>query len=141
MTTIAYKDGILAADTLVTGGNTRLGHAKKIHRLSGGRLFAAAGTVDDTERLLLSLQNKRNPPELEDVQGILVERDGSWWLYEGSVWFRYDADHITLGSGSDIATGAMDAGATAEQAVLIACKRDVGSGEPIQVEHLKKGKA
>jgi ATP-dependent protease HslVU (ClpYQ) peptidase subunit len=44
-----------------------------------------------------------------------------------------------LGSGGNIALGAMDAGATAQEAVEIACKRDTYSskmGRPLQVEKI-----
>jgi ATP-dependent protease HslVU (ClpYQ) peptidase subunit len=142
VTTIAYRDGILAADTLETGDHTALAHTNKIHRLKNGKLFAAAGTADNSEQLLLALQNRRKPPELAEVEGLLVELDGSTWLYEGAVWFPFKAEYLSMGSGAKFALGAMDAGCSAEEAVKIACKRDLSTREPVQVMELnpKRGK-
>ena len=38
MTTIAYRAGVLAADTLVTDQGARVGHTDKIGRVADGRL-------------------------------------------------------------------------------------------------------
>lgn len=49
-------------------------------------------------------------------------------LFEGGKAFYEVQAPYAIGSGADIALGALDQGATAEEAVKIACKRNVLSG-------------
>jgi hypothetical protein len=51
MTTIAYRDGVLAADTLLTSSAMRNGYARKI-RERDGMLAGASGTLAQMQTFL-----------------------------------------------------------------------------------------
>jgi ATP-dependent protease HslVU (ClpYQ) peptidase subunit len=58
MTTIAYRDGILAADGRTTYGDTIFtDNSRKIHRLSDGALFALCGDVSYVQPMLDALED------------------------------------------------------------------------------------
>ncbi len=56
------------------------------------------------------------------------------WRYN-AVWASHIAPFFAYGSGSELALGAMLAGATAEEAVRAAAQRDTGTGGEITVLH------
>ncbi len=110
----------------------------KVWRLPDGRLFGAACSSEDIERLRLALVNKQPPPKLEEINGLLVDLKGHMWLYEGNIWQRIWGKYFAIGSGSVFALGAMDAGASAVEAVRIGKKRDPYSGGKITSLKLKR---
>lgn len=142
MTTIAWRDGVLAADGRVTYGGSLIltDSCKKIRRLSDGSLFALCGDPVLEERLIEWLENCEEgeslPPHGKDFTAILVDPDGALSTYEGSgdrFMPMYDG-FAAFGSGMDFAYGAMEAGATAEEAVKAASRRNVSTGGDIQIE-------
>lgn len=74
----------------------------------------------------------------EDFQGVVVFSDGVIFMYEGGKksYAVEDQKYVSIGSGSDYALAAMDAGATAEEAVKVAIGRDVYTGGKIFIEEL-----
>lgn len=142
MTTVAYRDGVMAADSLVTGHGVRMGSLAKLVRAKDGTIGGAAGNTLDSARLLrwvgLMGADCRNADvprsEDKDTSVLIAYPDGSVeWIggHDGRV--IVDAGFHAIGSGGEIAIGAMAFGATAEQAVEIACRLDVWSGGPVQV--------
>ncbi len=140
MTTIAYRDGWLVGEGRETAGK-RIDTDRliKIHRLPDGSLFGAAGPSHTIMGLLtevrkISTQKKRtlNPFPAKNVQALLLCSSGYKYYFEGNTWNEMDEEYFAIGSGSDYALAAMDAGATAEEAVKIACKRDPFSGGKIR---------
>jgi ATP-dependent protease HslVU (ClpYQ) peptidase subunit len=142
MTTIAYRDGELATDSRITAGDMIVSDVRrKVHRLRDGSVVAWAGSVQDAE-LLLQAMRKTAPraakhPKLEDISALHLRTDGSLWEYEGEAWVKQDPGYYATGSGSPYAFAAMDAGATAKDAVRIAIKRDANSGGRVQSLRLK----
>lgn len=135
MTTIAYRDGILAGDGRETdvsdytdGAMVVRDNLKKVHRLKDGRLFAAAGSSEAGTRLLIATQNGQSLPKLEDMTAIMIDRDGRIWLFEGNMWVQHRAPYYAIGSGNVCAMCAMDAGADAITAAKIGARRDPFSG-------------
>lgn len=129
MTTIAYRDGMIAADTGMTIGETRLGHMTKIAVSKHGRkLGGAAGSAGYCHAFLMAITEGQDfPAAVEDSQGtdrgLLIESDkpNDMHIFEsGGVFIVRDVPYYALGSGRDIALGAMFQGATAEQAVRAA---------------------
>ena len=57
--------------------------------------------------------------------------------HHGTVYPAPQADYHIEGCGEEIAAGALEAGATAEEAVGIACRLHAYCGGPVQVERLK----
>lgn len=140
MTTIAFRDGLLAADGRMTYGDTIFtDKTRKIHRLSDGALFALCGDVSYVQPMLDALEDDEvDLPEVADgssFTAVIVEKDGKVRIYEGrGGYIALDAPYYAFGSGEEYAIGAMDMGASAEEAVRVACGRDLGSGGDIQVE-------
>lgn len=64
MTTIAYRDGVMAADTLTTWGNSRDGYVSKIAK-RGSVLAAGSGSMAHVQRFLDWFRTgmKGDPPE------------------------------------------------------------------------------
>jgi len=140
MTTIAYRNGELAGDGRVTSDDTIVSDRdRKVFKFSDGRLFTYSGDVDAGEKLKLAVQRHRDLPDLGDkVSAILVMPDGKVFSYESSLWVRDRSPFVSIGSGMQYAYGAMEAGATAEAAVRIACKRHTHTGGLVRVVRLSK---
>lgn len=138
MTTIAYKNGILAADSAVTINNMYAGKVnkitydeeKKVAIGISGNMFVST-LVDKIVAYMNGELEK--PPEFEDTD-ILIVKDGKVYVYQGEHYpVLLESDFASIGSGSQIAMGAMAAGATAEEAVSIASEMDVFTRKPINV--------
>ncbi|HEX5321493.1 MAG TPA: hypothetical protein VFW46_20215 [Stellaceae bacterium] len=142
MTTIVYRDGIIAADTGVHAGHDwrkpDLYH--KIARLQDGSLFAGAGDTGAFTKLQRWLDGSREDerPSIDDNDVIVVDRaTGVVTYYTGAGAREVEAPFIAIGSGMPPALGALHHGATAEEAVRIACMVDPWSREPIDVVRLR----
>lgn len=146
MTTIAYRAGVLAGDgreTYIEEGESAMvnrDNCVKVHRLPDGRLFGAAKTSEDIERLYRKLVAGDKFPtiHLDDVNAMVIDLKGRIWGFEGRLWIPIDAPYYAVGSGSRYALPAMDAGADAVKAVKIGCKRDPFSGGKITVLRLRR---
>ena len=81
------------------------------------------------------------PPVLQDDEeftALVLTPDKQVLMYDGNVALNLGHDvPASIGSGSVFALAAMDAGASAEEAVKIAMKRDVYSGGEITVVQLE----
>ncbi len=141
MTTIAWDGKTLATDSRrTTNGTVESDDEKKIYLDVGGYLaVAGCGDVICSLEIIEWIQNNKESsfPEIDiknNSSAICVKKDGSILTY------RHDAKGRSIpykgvmadGSGWEIALGAMDAGATAVEAVKIAIGRDVNSGGKVQ---------
>lgn len=134
MTTIAYRDGILAADTGVTAGRSRLGNVAKIARREDGALAAVCGGAAFGFAFLTwfrdrSLSPAAPPPELKEDKdsmdaAAIFYPDGSIELFEPQGRFPVEAPYFARGSGRPEALGAMHHGASAEEAIRAAMAHD-----------------
>jgi len=143
MTTIAYRDGTLAADTCVTcsSGRRLPGTHSKICSNEHGWLFGAAGTIADIARLRQWFSTYTGDKRLKGPPGgsydaLLISPKGACLYLElGAIWDApTDAPFHAVGSGAALAIGAMAHGATAQEAVATAILYDEGSGG--RVDHL-----
>lgn len=147
MTTIAFRDGVMAADSAIFMGDRRVGDAVKIVRIDGD-LLGVAGSSDC--RALYDLLNEYPFPSAEQIAALKCDFsaifahsaddvtymtcdwiNGQWLGQAIKVQGAYQMG-IAIGSGSAYATGAMYVGAGAVDAVAAACKFDAWSGQPIQ---------
>lgn len=139
MTSIAYKDGMMAGDSRVTFDNTVLPDTgRKVHRLRNGCLFGAAGSAEEIEKLKRTVMRNEDPPKSKDVSALKVDPDGTIWCYEGEIWSKVRTPFAALGSGTIAALAAMYAGADAKEAVKIAIKLDTHSGGRVNVVRLRE---
>lgn len=149
MTTVAYRDGILAADTrCVRQGIIEAAH--KLFRLDDGSIAGFAGSLCDIHHFVRWYNagaDVDDPPKWimfgdndePVVDCILVSEDGvSRWtahIQPSPIIGPYFA----IGSGQQFATAAMFMGATAEQAVRVAMGLDPNTGGEVQTMSLSDG--
>ena len=140
MTTIAYKDGVLAADSGLCGGGCMVGTVDKIARNSCGDLAGAAGDAAYHAQFIAWFlkAEEGDPPvavESEDSfdRGIIFRRTGQIEVFEPRGRFPISAPYYAIGSGRAEALGALHAGASPEQAVLAAIEHDPHSKGPVLV--------
>lgn len=149
MTTIAYRDGVMAADTQMTSSeSTRMGHCTKVWKIKG-YLVGFAGTQRLVREAKDFLENNLKSGEplpripffaqeekdqsTNGVWGFVVCPQRGIFRYEerGLPW-EVEADYIAVGSGSDYARAAMYCGKDAIDAVAVAMHFDCGTGGEIR---------
>lgn len=150
MTTIAFRDGIMAADTGMVSGNIST-RANKLRQatIDGERVLAGlSGILPDADefwRWYILGADRDNLPEFRQYRGaddapdfqVLVVSELGMTVWRE--WFQpipIIEPFFAIGSGSHFAMGAMDMGATAVQAVQIAMNRDSGTFGSVQTLEL-----
>ena len=142
MTTIVYRDGVLAADTAIFDRGCYCGPTIKAYRAPSGVVGAAAGSLVDCLMFrdwLLGGQADPVPSfKSSDSEGIFINAPGQiMWLGNEQKLTHIMSEYIALGSGFRIAMGALAAGVTAERAVEICCDLDENTRRPVTVLHLE----
>lgn len=137
MTTIAYRDGVLAADTLeLASGCSVIGYGRKIWRLEDGTLVASIGEapMGDAVKHWLEHGQEGEAPTMAG-EAMVIFPDGHMEAFSGENRQRNypTAPFYAWGSGADVALGAMHMGATAVQAVEAAIRWNVHTGGEITV--------
>lgn len=142
MSVVAYKDGILAADTRMTWGNNYQDGISKIFR-SQEYLVGVCGKFDaaltymewiaeaEKKHTTPNLFHRAEPPEIENpdqTSVTLINKDGMIWTLVSNKVVGSGNTVEADGSGSGYAYGAMDRGATAIEAAQTAIKYDSGCG-------------
>lgn len=156
MTTIAFKNGVIAADSRVTvtseEGGARNFNTKKLFRKTvqiEGKptdvILATAGESAPGSLFVEAWGTGKSLPEIRelftyseaDFSILVVTAEG---LFEVDKWCVLEPVYepfYAIGSGSKLAMGAMEAGASAQKAVEIACKRDPYTALPVVTMRLK----
>ena len=137
MTTIAYRDGIIATDSRTVRGTTVATDygTDKIGR-HGSLVFFMAGSLSDYESFMESFVAGKPVKRFIEVSALVFDEDTRDLWYSGidnparEFWKqRLNRDTYTaIGSGSPHALTAMDCGQTAVQAVAMAAMRDLYTG-------------
>lgn len=137
MTTIAYRNGILAGDSQAT--DDQLWQATKIHSVktsAGTLLVGVAGDVHSGLVFIEWLKNDQSrKPDIanESFEAIVIAETGRVTVWNPSlVGWRPDGRFFAIGSGAQSAMGAMHAGKSAVEAVKIACKVDPYTRGPVR---------
>lgn len=147
MTTIVYRDGVMAADTRAYSGNKPpigrkskiLQHNRELIGVSTRGVGVGPVVIDwyiagmpggpEALRAQLSL--------FDTAQGfqLLAARPGgeAIYMYDTALPVTVRAPYYAIGSGEEYALGALEMGATALEACLVACRLDVWSAEPIDL--------
>ena len=147
MTTIAWDGTTLAADSLSCSDGRR-SRVRKLRRCEDGRLIAAAGECGAVGAYLNWLERcvpfepAPTRPSFQDhaddcVHAIEIMPDGTVWLHERFTPFVVEDRFTAIGSGAAYALGAMAAGKSAPEAVVIACELHSGSGLPMHSLRLR----
>lgn len=145
MTTIAFKDGIVAADSGCCVGGTRAGTVNKLSQNKAGDIAAASGSAAYLFAFLKWFQahEKGSPPEARSStdtfdRGVIFRKSGVIEVFEDFGKHTLQSEFYATGSGRPEAMGAMAAGATAAQAIEIASRLDVYTfGPVITLSHRK----
>jgi len=148
VTTIAFRAGILAADSSVVTAGTR-SPPGMVSKLNLGRrhraVYGGAGSLSALRAAICALEAKKSLPwvgsrwdrvcdlDLGDDTTLFVLTQDGLFNFEGHGWFRINPGvFCALGSGEAAAVAAMHCGKTAVEAVEIACKVDNNSCLPVQ---------
>ena len=133
MTTVAIKDGLVAVDSQLTG-ESRATRVQKLMRLPDGGVVAAAGTWRAAYAAMIWVVEGEggDPPELGDVELVIVRPDHSIWVAE-NVFPAYPIvlKQYALGSGADLVHLLMSQGESPVNAVFAACEHDTYSSGPV----------
>ena len=142
MSTIAYRDGILASDSLVTDGDRREGFMRKLFRLADNRMVGFVGDAGYMEQFLAWVDGRGPCPDHEDgrtMEALIIAPSGAMtWVDNCGRRLAFDANYAALGSGAAYAYGALAFGASAEDAVRAAIVHDVHSGGTIVTMSLEQ---
>lgn len=140
MTTIAYKNGIICADTrVISNGFIAHEQASKIveatHPIYGNMFFGISGDfVEGTEAIFAILNKQKYEPSDKDIWFTII---GITKLGKIILWCKgethtdgetVEQDFYAIGSGSTAAKAAMLAGCSAQEAVVIASQLDPSTG-------------
>lgn len=135
MTVIAYRDGVMAADTLASDSVLKVAGLRKIARGPDGALYGCGGRASICCEILRWVDGgcEGERPALkreDDTADVLVVRPCgkvSIWTWAGDEDYPADC-YLSIGSGSAVAMGAMFVGASAEDAVRAAIEHGIGCG-------------
>ena len=137
MTTIVYRDGVLATDSGSTSDGIHICTVRKIGRTAQGGLVALTGDSVECAMALKWFENGVGEAPNTDCGGLLIHADGSVHaIGRACCTVPIQGPFHARGSGYAISLGAMAAGATAERAISIACQFDCYSVGPVQIERL-----
>lgn len=142
MTTVAFRDGVLATDSRGNHSDAGIVKAKKLFRKTIGRREHIIGVAGDLFSAMVFIDwygTKERPPEAlahlfdegEDFEALIWTGKK---LFEANRLCRLveiEDKYYAIGSGAPYALAAMDCGKSAAEAIRIACRRDNNSGLPV----------
>ena len=142
MTTIAYRDGIMAADTMMSRGSEKAFGAVKIFATKKYLVGISGAFVAMTPVKDLITEHEETFPEPSQMWrewdeipqygngycALLVGRDGRIWNAIDGPPVLVPTEFDAIGSGGTYAMGAMGAGLSAADAVRVARRFDANTG-------------
>jgi len=144
MTTIAYsaRHRSIAADRLATSNGTRIGYVRKIMQV-GPLLIGGCGASAFITPFMAwvrrgmvgqcpSMSNHVSGDQSLDAMGVILWDEMCLSFIDSGPQRVYGAYHA-FGSGAEFASGALEAGATPEEAVRVAIVHDINSGGDVDV--------
>lgn len=126
MTTIAYRDGVMAADSGSWQGDACHGWAVKLARGNDGALYGVAGNAPEAMAFLAWVNSgyRGEQPKAEALPDggnafivMAVSPDGPVRLIAARGEETYHVPYFAIGAGSATAFGALHAGASAASAI------------------------
>lgn len=143
MTTVAYRAGFMAADSLLVDNGFKVGQVRKVVVREDGAACGAGGDAGPCREFLDAFlradhqhPNETVWPALDaemECVGLIVMPDAGVWMVEGGVAYPVYGEYHAIGSGAPIALAAMDQGASAAQAVRAAIRRDLYTGGEVHI--------
>lgn len=150
MTVVAYRDGIMAADSVGWVGDVKVcGTREKVFRLPDGSLFGCAGRTSLILKVrdwLSAWPSLPSPPATtkddDGFEGVLVHWPaGTVYRIDGSDLAVYPVymPFYCIGAHHEMVWGALAAGASAVEAVEIAVKYGQYAGGAVTWKVLRDG--
>ena len=141
MTTIAYKDGVIAYDSRASRGDTIQSDTREKSVVKDGVTFICCGNFHEVEEFIdIWFGGDKKKNEL-NVAALVIDKESVIWYVTCDDEFTrcriLTAEPQALGSGTFHALTAMDMGATAKEAVKMAMKRDPYTGGEIRTIKVK----
>lgn len=142
MTTVVYRDGFIAGDTGVSIGGVSSGFMSKVARNCAGDLAGVSGHALSGQRFLEWFAGGERgdlPPAIETTdlldRWIVIRRrtPSQITIIETEGRLTLTAPYYALGSGREVALGALFMGATAELAVHAALEHNAESFGEVEV--------
>jgi hypothetical protein len=147
MTTIAFRDGIVAFDSRFSEDNGTITPPGLIKAQPGRRhrvIYAWAGIHSEALTVVRKIEDMATPPwrrkrsvklglKDDETEIVIVTADNEVFTIDYRGWYPVRLPFLALGSGKDAALGAMYMGATARRAVAVACLVDATSGPPVNI--------
>lgn len=136
MTVIAWDGKTLAGDKQSNFNGIR-SRTRKVYKVSRG-VFGCSGITSECQAYVRWAKNPVIPaPIFTDINILFIDNDLRVWLSDQSgQWSLLKQPVSAIGSGSELAIGAMLAGATAKEAVRLACRTSIYCGMGIDVVRL-----
>jgi ATP-dependent protease HslVU (ClpYQ) peptidase subunit len=129
-------DGLLATEA----GTIAEFDAEKIVRLKDGSLLGVSGDYPALHALAAFLNGEKEEVEAcgdnWEVLRLMPDGSGLYYCDKHPTFGVASSWPAVIGSGGDLALGAMLAGATPEQAVEIAAQRNIETGGTIRCESI-----
>lgn len=146
MTAIAYRDGIMAADSVswtALNSSIKVPSRPKIIRPLAGGVLGCMGEASEIEHIRHSML--RGPPiepaifdKEYDTAALWAREDGTLAMLRcNGRWFEIASPFYAAGASDTFIWGALHAGASAELAVRLAVEHTDGAGGEVQVERLR----
>lgn len=143
MTTIAYRDGVVATDTQSTCGHLVYDRAREKRLSVRGAVFWLCGDNHDAEafanKILDGVRFEKNGYDCDGlalIEGALY----SCGCSEGTYWKSpITSGPWAWGSGAEVAMGAMAMNATPGQAITVASALDVFTGGEVREYDARTG--
>lgn len=135
MTVVAYRDGVMAADRSTRSCGVEFHETRKIARRDDGALIGCAGmsTQARAMRAWFLAGEVGDRPSLGDKEedsthALIVRPDGRVEVHDMHGWTEAESEwgYYAIGSGFELALGAMAMGADAREAVGVALRHGVG---------------
>lgn len=157
MTTVVAdtRKGIIVGDNQCTvNASDIISTCRKVYKIkkgpNKGHVLGFAGH-ECSGLVFLEWYTSGKPPEKIDIDWedekcdvlIITPKGEMFMADQWCILYPMEEPYMAIGSGAQVAMGALDAGATAEEAIDIACERDVYTslvGRPMQKEHVDKTK-
>lgn len=155
MTTIAYRDRIMASDSCLTEGDEKenvryIGEVDKLYRMPDGGILGLSGDAEASDVIAILARNEpcqRIVNRLAKVgcecEGLLVRPNGRmFWIAtdngDFAEFYEFRDRFAAVGSGKDWAYGAMEGhpDVSALQAVEAAARRHAFTRGPFFTMHL-----
>jgi ATP-dependent protease HslVU (ClpYQ) peptidase subunit len=142
VTTVATRgNGIIAADSQCTWGDSVKMRVAKLHRLKDGSIAGGCGHVSEILAAVKWLETRKGKaPKMRNCDVLIARPDGTTVTLCADGIFSEVKGPIAIGSGMQAAMAAMVYfGASAEEAVMAAAEVDPNTSAPVDVMRVEPG--